>query len=76
MERPQNVLDLVSGPENLTFPKIPANADSMALALKGKKKILLNVFLIFFRSLGQLLRQRYLRDVQCVSQFGPSQWSS
>ena len=41
MERPQNTLELATGPETLTFPKIPANADSMALALKGK---------LFFRS--------------------------
>ena len=40
MERPRQVLELATGPETISHPKIPANADSMALAIKGNRKTL------------------------------------
>lgn len=44
MERSRNVLELATGPETLTFPKTPANADSMALAIKGNKSTIFKTF--------------------------------
>lgn len=51
MERPQNTMELATGPETLTFPKIPSNADSMALAVKGNTDSIFFHILIFFSDL-------------------------
>ena len=51
MERPRNTMELATGPETLTFPKIPSNADSMALAIKGNtEKSHISMFLLLFQS--------------------------
>ena len=49
MERPQSVMELATGPETLTFPKIPSTADSMALAIKGNINTLFIIYLFFFQ---------------------------